>query len=305
MNEDGTPIVGSPADTPPVSTNPNELEFEMTAEEEQSYVDQILKDGDYNPPVEAAPVAPETPVTQEVSVVPVKEEPEAPIAPETPAEITSPQTDDLWIEVERVVTDDLGEETTETVKLTFDPTDPSSFIPDDFTAKSTKQLAEIMDAKNEMSKLYEERLDKYSSDKSAEAASNFEKELLANWESERQDLIKAGALEAPKLKEGEEGYDQDPAVLKSDAVYKFMTDANIERAKEGNPPIRSFALAFTMYENAESTKAEAVAEKKAEEETKLKGSMIGGSSAASGGTPDQAAYKAGSHKSIWDVPVAD
>lgn len=305
MNQDGSTASTEQPETPAVPTNPNELDFVMTAEEEQSYVDQILKDGDYNPPVEEAPVALETPVAPEVPVAPAKEEPEAPIAPETPAEITSPQTDDLWIEVERVVTDDLGEETTETVKLTFDPTDPSSFIPDDFTAKSTKQLAEIMDAKLEMSKLYDERLNKYSTDKTNEAASNLEKELLAGWEAEIKDLVAAGALEAPKLKEGEEGFNQDPANLKTDAVYKFMTDTNAGRAKDGIVPIRSFALAYTMYENAEATKAEAAAEKKAEEETKLKGSMIGGSSAASGGTPDQTAYKAGSHKSIWDVPVAD
>lgn len=311
MEENSSTATPTPAETPQapaVSTNPNELDFEMTPEQEQEYVDQILKDGNYTPPVEEAPEEPDTPEvpeTPETPIVPEKPEPEAPETPETPAEITAPQTDDLWIEVERVVTDDLGEETTETVKLVYDPTDPSSFIPEDFQAKSIKQLADIMDAKNEMAKLYEERLQKYSDEKSTEAAANLEKEMLAGWEAERQELVKAGALEEPKLKERDEGYDKDPAVVKTEAVYKFMIDKNAERVKDGIPPIKSFALAFTMYENAEATKAAADAEKKAEEETKIKGAMIGGSSAASGGTAEQAAYKAGSHKSIWDVPVED
>src|ERR1043166_2912687 len=102
--------------------NPNDLEFEMTPEQEQEYVDQILKDGDY--------VSKETENTEEVekteetekieekteTVEKVEEVEEI----EEKSDIPAPQTDDLWIEVEHTVTDDMGEEKTETIKLVYD-----------------------------------------------------------------------------------------------------------------------------------------------------------------------------------------
>lgn len=303
MNEDGTPIVAADNQPEaPVSNNPNELGFEMTAEQEQEYVNQILANGDYQAPEPEAPVVPEVPVAPVVETPPA---PEAPVVPETPTETTAPQSDDLWVEVDRVVTDDLGEETVETVKLVYDPNDPSSFIPDDFTAKSTKQLAEIMEAKAEMAKLYGDRQAEFDKVESDKTAASQHKSILDGWNAEIKDLIDSGILEAPKLKEGEEGYNADPSVMKTEEVYKFMAEKNLERAKDGIAPIASFGLAYTMFENDATRKAEAEAEKKDNEETKLKGAMIGGGSAASGGTADQAAYVSGSHKSIWDVPVAD
>lgn len=306
MNEDGTPIVAADSQPEaPVSTNPNELGFEMTAEQEQEYVNQILANGDYQAP---APEVPEAPVTPEVPVEPVvvtPPAPETPVTPEVPTETPAPQADDLWVEVERVVTDDLGEETVETVKLVYDPNDPSSFIPDDFTAKSTKQLAEIMEAKAEMAKLYEDRQSEFDKAEASKTSASQEKAIIDGWNAEIKDLIDSGVMVEPKLKPGEAGYDADPSVMKTDEVFKFMTEKNAERAKTGIAPIGSFGLAYTMFENNAAKLAEVEAEKKENEDTKLKGAMIGGGSAASGGTADQAAYVSGSHKSIWDVPVAD
>lgn len=306
MNEDGSTATNQTEETP-ASTNPNELEFEMTSEQEQEYVDQILASGNYTPPVDDKP-ADDTPPEE---TPPVEEKPEAPKdeTPELPEpdkqEVSAPQADDLWIEVERVVTDELGEETTETVRLVYDPADPSSFIPEDFTAKSTKQLADIMDAKSEMAKLFEERQSEFEKAESSKAAVQKEKDLLASWDAEIKDLVGAGVLEAPKLKPGDEGFGKDPANVKTDAIFKYMAEQNTERAKNGIPPIASFGLAYTMFEGSEAKKAADEAEKKDNEETKLKGSMIGGGSAASGGTADQAAYKSGSHHNIWSVPVGD
>lgn len=317
MNEDGStatptqPETPAAPETPEVSTNPNELEFEMSPEQEQDYVNQILADGDYTPPATDKPAddtteQPEAPETPPAPEKPAEQPPETPEKVEDkPAEITAPQTDDLWIEVERVVVDDLGDETTETIKLIYDPADPSSFIPDDFTAKSTKQLAEIMDAKAEMAKLYEDRKSEFDQAETAKAAAQQEKDMIASWDREIEDLVKSGVMDAPKLKPGEEGYKDDPAVTKTEAVFDFMTKQNDERVKNGVAPITSFALAYTMFEKEVATQAAAEAEKKDEEDTKLKGAMVGGSSAASGGTAEQRAYVAGSHNSIWNVPVED
>jgi hypothetical protein len=305
MENEKSPETPAAPETPEVSTNPNELEFEMTPEQEQDYVNQILADGDYTPPAADKPAddtveQPETPETP-----PTPEKPETPEKVEDKQEISAPQTNDLWVEVERIVVDDLGEETTETVKLVYDPADPASFIPDDFQAKSTKQLAEIMDAKAEMAGIYKERQSEHEAQESKLTADKQEQELVASWDREIEDLVKTGVLDAPKLKPDEAGYKEDPAVAKTEAVFDYLTKQNDERVKNGVAPITSFALAYTMFEKEAATQAAAEAAKKDEEDTKLKGAMVGGSSAASGGTAEQRAYVAGSHNSIWNVPVAD
>lgn len=318
LNEDGSPVPQEPVapvvpervkeeETPDYS-NPNDLDFEMSEEQEKEYVEQILKSGNYTPEEKSEPEKPAEPVkeepkTPEAPVVPepVKEEPKV----EIPAEITVPQTDDLWIEVEKVVTDDLGEEKIETVKLTYDPGDPSSFIPDDFTAKNTKQLAEIMDAKNEMAVLYKERQAEFDTVKAADDAKGQEKALLDSWDQEIADLIKSGVLEEPKAKLGDADYLKDPSILKTEEVFKFMAAKNEERVKNNEPVIRSFSLALSMYQNDADRKAAEEKKKQDDADTKKKGALVGGGSAASGGSPEPKAYKAGSHNSIWSVPVED
>jgi hypothetical protein len=309
MENEKSPETPAAPETPEVSTNPNELEFEMTPEQEADYVKQILADGDYIPPEPEKPAEePETPKAPETPQAPEKPEEkqlEVEKVEDKPAETTAPQTNDLWVEVERIVVDDLGEETTETVKLVYDPADPASFIPDDFQAKSTKQLAEIMDAKAEMAGIYKERQSEHEAQESKLTADKQEQELVASWDREIEDLVKTGVLDAPKLKPDEAGYKEDPAVAKTEAVFDYLTKQNDERVKNGVAPITSFALAYTMFEKEAATQAAAEAAKKDEEDTKLKGAMVGGSSAASGGTAEQRAYVAGSHNSIWNVPVAD
>lgn len=292
--------VTPPVETPPeVPVNANELETELSEEDEKNFVDQILKDGNYEPPVAPKEDTPEPPAVEPPVVTPpVVEPPKEEVKEEPPVELTEPQTDDLWIEVEKVVTDDLGEETTEMVKLIYDPNDPSSFIPDDFQAKTTKQLADIMDAKAEMANLYAGRRAEF--DTATELKSNDAKQqaILDGWDVEVKDLVSAGAIPDPeKAKEEFEA--------KTDAVYLFMAAQNKERSEKNLPTISSFGTALTMYENSEAVKAAAEAEKKDDEEAKLKGGMVGGGSAAAGGSPETPAYKSGSHKNIWDVEVPE
>lgn len=307
LSTDDAPI-DAPVD-PPDYANPNDLDFEMTPEQEADYVEQILKTGNYEPsepktPEPVTPPAPApTPEAPAAAVVPAPEPAKEDPAPA--AELTAPQTDDLWIEVEQVTVDELGDEKTETIKLVFDPSDPSSFIPDDFTAKSTKQLADIMDAKAEMAKLYEERKGDFTAQSAAKAHEAKEAELLASWDQEINDLQKSGVLATPKLSPTDKDYATDPAVVKTNDVYAFMAKENLRRTEAGESPIQSFSLAFTMYENDAKRLADVEAAKQAELNTKKAGAMVGGGSAASGGSPEPKVYKAGSHHNIWSIPVED
>ncbi len=307
-------------DTPPSYATENDLDFEMTPEQEQAFINETLglnvpkeseEDGskpttDTNdekpnddtpaPKVEEETPAPKTP---EVTPPAPKEEPPA---PDVPLEV---QTDDLWIEVEKVVVDDEGKETTEKVKLVFDPENPNSFVPDDFVFKSDKQLSEILEAKFEMANLYKERkaeVDSKIAEKTqAETAQKTQEEQLAAWDDEIADLIESGVLEAPKVKPDDPKFKEDPTAQKLDAVFKYLAETNTKRLEEGKNPIRSFGTAFSMFEKVEAEKAVEEAKKKDNEDAKKKASLIGGSS-ASGGT-EVAAYKPGSYSSIFDVPV--
>lgn len=297
-----TPDVVTTNDAPHEATNYHEIGTKMTAEQEQDYIAQVLDNGQYTPKIEEVakdgtppPVADTLPIP-EVPVIEAPKTPEVPLV-ET-KEIAAPQTDDLWVEVERVVTDELGEETTEKIKLTYDPNDPSSFIPDDFTAKNTKQLAEIMEAKSEMAAMYKERESEYNDAQSAKDVETQQQAQIDSWNTEVQDLVEAGVIPDPTK-------DEAKYTEKTDAVYLFMAAENNKRMQDGRSPIVSFGTAFTMHENNEAVKTAAAEKVKEDADTKAKGAMVGGSSAASGGSAEPKAYIAGSHRNIWSVPVDD
>lgn len=299
---DTTPVV----DTPPDYSSPNDLTFEMTAEQEAEYVKQVLETGNYTAPVEAVPEIPPavpTPAPTQPVAPPVPEPTPPPVV--TPAETTTPQTDDLWVEVEQVTVDDLGEETTKTVKLVYDPSDPSSFIPDDFTAKSTKQLADIMDAKAEMARLYGERQSEYDTKLATEQQQTTQDNMIKGWDTEISDLIDSGLIPKPKVEVGDPNYAKDPSVELTTKVFEYMTGENNDRVANGKPVITSFGTAFTLYQNDAKVKADAEAKIVKDKETKQKGAMIGGASSASARSAEVPAYKSGSHSSIWDVPITE
>lgn len=300
------PVAPQEPATPADYSNPNDLTFEMTEEQEAEYVKQVLETGNYTAPVETAtetapvvtPPAPTTPVAP-----PVPEPAPTPVA--TPAEITTPQTDDLWVEVEQVTVDDLGEETTKTVKLVYDPNDPSSFIPDNFTAKSTKQLADIMDAKAEMARLYGERQSEYDTKLATEQQQTTQDNMIKGWDVEISDLIDSGLIPKPKVEAGDPNYAKDPSVELTTKVFEYMTGENNDRVANGRPVITSFGTAFTLYQNDAAVKQAAIDKIAQDTETKKKGAMIGGASSASARSAEVPAYKSGSHSSIWDVPIAE
>lgn len=299
--------------TPPADDKPNyqtrdDLDFEMTAEEEKSYVDEILKTGaNSDVPTEPekevvtppAPVAPEIPPVTPPVVPPVVE-PEKPVEPK----VTEPiKTDDLFIEVEQVTTDDLDDEKVEKIKLVYNPANPKAFVPDDFVAKNSKQLADILEAKQEMASLYNERKEAFDKVESGKVSDQADQARLQGWDNEIKDLIDSGILETPKVEKTDPKYAEDPAVVKTEAVFGFMADENKKRSESGTPLITSFGTAFTLYTNSETVKAEAEAKAKEIADTKAKGALIGGGTPSSSGTVEPKAYKAGSARNIWDVPV--
>lgn len=292
--------------------SPNDLDFEMSPEDEKAYVDSIL--GDTLGTVLPEPAQPVDPVKPEEKPV-TQPEPVTPVAPAVPEPVVTPavealsepiKTDDLWIEVDKVTEDDLGEKKTEKIKLIFDPSDPASFIPEDFSPKSTKQLADILEAKSEMARLYDERKGEFDTIENkkleTENSAKVQKEILDSWDNEIADLIEIGSIPTPKVNQGEAGYDDDPSVKMTDAVFQFMTKTNAERATAGQSPIRSFGTAFAMYQKDAEVIAVKEAKEKEIKDTKQKGGMIGGGSAASTGGA-KPLYKSGSANNIWQVPV--
>lgn len=308
----------------------NDLDFEMTPEQEEAFVKETLNfgepvtepkqtetkeenddasgaNGDDEQPKDADEDKPAAPTEDEAKDAPASET-KTPVEEEKPTEADVPlelKTDDLWIEVEKVTTDEDGNQKIEKVKLVYDPEDPSAFIPDDFTFKSDKQLADILEAKAEMANLYKERKAEVDT-KQAEAEQTKtieqkQQEQLATWDAEIQDLIDNGILNAPKAKPEDKDFLEDESVKQIDAVFKFMAEQNEQRTKDGKPPIVSFGTAYTLYQKDVAAKAEANAEKEEQEAAKKKAALIGGSSAS--GAAEQKAYKPGSYSSIYEIPI--
>lgn len=233
---------------------------------------------------------------------PAPQQPAAPPAPAQDEPAFELKTDDLWIEV----TDANGKKT----KLTLD-----DGIPDDFMFVNDKQLFEVMRSFSEMAHLKDTRQQAIDEAKAQQEqlkqAEMTQQEVIAGWDAEVADLISGGLMEAPKAQPGTPEWSTDPSVKQMEAVLEYMTNENVERVKDGRSPIRSFALAFNLYQKTQQASADAEAEKERQAEEKRKqelikarGGVVGGSSAPS---PDSSkyVYKRGSAKNIWQVPVDD
>jgi hypothetical protein len=302
MNPDGSPAINNNNDKPNYATR-DDLDFEMSQEEESAFVSEVLGTGvdfDKQPDKQDEPKTPD-PTPEPITPDPVIPPTPDPVVEDKP--IDPIKTDDLFIEVEKITLDELGDEKVEKIKLVYDPSNPKAFILDDFTAKNSKQLADILEAKSEMAKLYEGRkteFDKVTSEKTQQIS---DKQRLDSWDAEIKDLIEAGLIEKPKLENTDPKYMEDPSVKKTEAVFEFMAKENEKRKETGMPLLYSFGTAFTLHSNIEAKEAEKVAKEKEIEDTKRKGALIGGGSSGVGGT--ETIYKSGSARNIWDVEVKD
>lgn len=322
MNEDSS--TANQDDKPSFATE-NDLDFVMSEEREQEFINETLglttptkestnDSGSTDTSTNGEPAkedsstdttdtgtAEETKDTTDTETKPTVTE-EKPSTPEVPLAV---KTDDLWLEVEKTITDEDGNTKTEKIKLVYDPEDPTTFIPEDFTFKNDKQLADILEAKAEMASLYKERKNEIDSKlkevEEVKTSEQKQQEQLASWDAEIQDLIDNGVLTAPKAKPEDKNFLEDESVKQIDAVFKFMAAQNEERSKSGKAPIVSFGTAFTLYQKDANEKAQADAEKKEQADAKKKAALIGGSSAS--GAAEQRTYRPGSYSSIYDVPV--
>lgn len=224
---------------------------------------------------------------QETHEAPAKTEPEEPAAPE------AVDTSDLWIEIE----DSEGK----SHKIGV-----GDSLPDDFAFKNDAQLAEYLEARREMRDTLKDRNTEIEESKAAQQSKDSEAAQVASWDTEIQDLIGAGLIEAPKTKPGDKDFMQDPSVQKIDAIFKFMASENTKRANDGKPKIISFGTAYTLWSN-DKAKIEAEEKlKKDNEIAKQRGSLVGGSSSSSsGGKTTDGLYIQGSAGTIHDVDFSD
>lgn len=310
------PDAGTTPTDAPTYESTNDLDSEMTPEQEQDFVNKTLgitdpavekpKDDDKPSPEEPEGSGEEpeaTPAPEEPKVTPPEQPaPEAAKPPEVPKPDAEPtkqagiDTSDLWIELENAADG-------KSVKITLD-----GGLPDDFQFKSDKQLAEYTLAVQEMKGILSQREAEAEAKAQQENDQKSQEQQLATWENETQTLIDAGLIPEPKLKAPANGkqftaeeIEADESLKLQNEVYGFMKTENDKRVAENKPPIMSFGTMFNIY-NKQQQDAEAAKIK--EEETKLtkeRGAMIGGTSAASGG--EKSAYVAGSHANIWSVPV--
>jgi len=211
------------------------------------------------------------------------EEPEEPESKDEKPEAAEADTSDLWIEVE----DSEGK----TRKLTLE-----DGVPDDFTFKNDKQLFDILQAFDEMRNILKERTDSIEADKdkAQEETQKAErqKEVENNLNSEIDELISAGILDAPKAKPTDKDFLDDPAVKKVAEVIDFMKD---------NPTLRSFGTALQVMTKQQADAKEKADRKADNDSAKDRGGKVGGSSATAGSQAE--AYKSGQFASIYDIPV--
>lgn len=285
-------------DENPQEGNPNELDFEMTPEQEADYVSQVLglSESKEEKPQETPDEEEEKPEVEPEEEKPVEkpaEKPEEKPAKEEkieiPVEPTEIKTDDLYIEVEISREDELGDIKKETVKLVYDPEHPENFLPDGFEADSQKQLLKIWDAKAEMAQTYKERLSEFNALQEKSNETKAQQERIKSWEAEEKDLIESKVLEQEKV----------------DDVYKFMTKTNVDRAESGLPPIISFSHAFTLYSKSVADDEATAAAAKEAEDTKKKGALIGGGNGDGVKSGDTGVYRSGSARNIYEIQIDD
>lgn len=322
MNDDSSTAPDAPVVDDYGFNSPDELGVEMTPDAESAYVDKVLglspkeandgdtgeSDGKAGDSTGEAGDGKGEKTDDKTLPAPVNAPPV--VKEEKPTPETAPELDtsDLWVDVQ----DREGK----TVRITLE-----DGIPDDFTFKNDKALYDVMDAMREMKDLKisrENEIDKWQSEQDAKAAAaKVSEDTVTGWNQEIEDLLETGILDKPKTPptNGQsytpEEIAADPALQTMNGVFDFMKAENDKRLTSGKPPIKSYGLALTMYQNSEKVKADAQskldaeAEQKAKDElTKKRGAVVGGTSSPAGSGKGYV-YKRGSAKNIWQVNTDD
>jgi hypothetical protein len=196
-------------------------------------------------------------------------------------------TSDLWVEIED------AEGKTHKVTVT-------SSLPEGFAFKNDAQLAEYLEARNEMKQTLNQRQADFDKQQQESTAAKAEQEQLAAWDAEVSALVEGKLLDAPKSlpKDGkrytEAEIKADPALQKINDIYAFMSSKGL----------RSFGTAYTLWSQEQAKNKEAEELKESNDTAKARGALVGGSSSSSGNDAGYV-YSAGSASSIHDVDTSD
>lgn len=173
-------------------------------------------------------------------------------------------------------------------------------LPEDFVPKNNRQVIEIIrDLTRLESQTEKQELDRQNSEQAAQLQAAQDAQIKS-WDSEIADLQKSGRLEKPKLQPDVDGFLDDPAVKKTEAVFKLMAELNNKRSAAGNQNrITSFEDALDKYELQETRTAAAETEKSEGQTAKEKAAVIGRTSSPA--TSNEGVYVAGSARSIYDL----
>lgn len=223
-----------------------------------------------SPEEPAAPVADDKPAEEEPDEKPTDQAPvvapPAPAAPDPakPEPVAPAETPSFALEVE----DASGN------KIVLNPGDDLEKALETFEPKSNGQIFQIIHdfmQKEADAKGFEaEQVTRQEQEaKEAKIA-----EIQTGWDKEVESLIASKRLTATADGKNE----------RVDAVFKYMTEENSKRITEGRPTIQSFEDALDKLELREKSAAEADAAKKAKEETRKRGALVGGASSPATGS---------------------
>lgn len=196
-------------------------------------------------------------------------------------------TSDLWVEIED------AEGKTHKVSV-------SDSLPEGFAFKNDAQLAEYLEARNEMKQTLNQRQADFDKQQQETSAAKAQQDQLAAWDAEVSALVEAKLLDEPKaLPKNGKTYTEaelkaDPALQKINDIYAFM----------GSKGLRSFGTAYTLWSQEQAASKEAQELEESNKTAKARGSLVGGSSSSSGSDAGYV-YSAGSASSIHDVDTSD
>jgi hypothetical protein len=225
-----------------------------------------------------------------------------PAVPESSVQLPSEaDTSDLWIEVKNPEG--------ETVRLTLD-----EGIPDDMLFVNDKQLFEVMDSFNEMRQVRSDRETKIQKTlderQATEADTQTRQETINSWTQEIQELVNAGMIPKTDIQpaNGQTYTPQEiaanPGLQVTSDIFGYMTAENEKRQKAGQDPIKSFGVAFNLFQN-DKTRGETEAKAKADAElAKRRGAIVGGGGTPTGGGKPYV-YRRGSARNIHQVDTSD
>lgn len=225
----------------------------------------------------------------ETSEVEEPETPETPESPETPVEGEQPETPEATPKTPPVSTEaptfSLQVEDANGEVLTLNVGDDIEKVLENFEPKSNGQILKVL---HDFMRLEDQK-----------AAHDAQQETAAQ-EAQRAEAVskisQGWDAEIQKL-QGEKRLPLDAKIAeRRNAVFKYMSDENQKREADGRPLIQSFEDALDKLELQERKDADKEAAKKAKEDVRQRGNMVGGSSApATSGTPP---YVAGSARNM-------